>query len=1238
VPLPVGFAQGAANPTVKFDDVDHDPNEPGVQNRAYIAFMAATFNNLPPLTNPSGLDPDDVQYRSYGMTANNGIFVASTDDGGLTWNANDVRTVASHLSDGTTKVAFDIIPDLAIDTFATLPNGQSNPHHGTVYVTFSRYYPSGQYPGEPDSGPGSNVMIAASTDGGEHWDLKLEPNPAESPDPGNPIISTVIYNSGYFAGTAFADEGLGVESWAHVTVGPEGDVYVSQFLGGTFVVHHSTNGANSFEHPNPQTGALFPFRVNVPTIPGSIFPGNNFRLQTVRAVAADPTRPGTVYVAEARPAAGLAGNTTDEGEVVFARSNNYGAAWQRTFGAGSTPNANVVNDENDGLSAAGGPNDVAATQALPRLVVDAAGNIALIWYDARRDPASQLLDVYAAISTDGGQTFSPNFRITDQSFDPDAGQFTDATGNSNFYLGDFLGLAPSNSMIYAAWTDTRGGNQDIYFRRLDLAPIPAPPNDRFEQNNDIDTATDLGTIVERSFSKLSIPAGDEDWFRVRSGATGPLIVRATLDEPGENIRLELRNANGDTLATGVGNGLSTELSWPSDVGQTYFVHVLPPSGVGTASDARYTLSVESLTANLGTRVHGILEGSLSDGDELYYSIVAAAAGSLDVTLAPNSSAQGSIHLELIDSATFEPLALGELTSSSLQTSAPVEKGQKIYIRVAGDAASRGEFALEFNNWDQFTTESNQTAFIPTGYGPSETVLADLNMDGHQDIVVSHVGQNVISVILNYGDGTFQAPREFDVGAFLQEGPFTLFGVPNYHRDLAVANFNPDEDNYPDVIAVNPSSGDVSLLLGNGDGTFRPHRRFDATDAALANLLNDANFTSVPFALAVGDVNNDGNFDFVAIDSSAVDTAQAAVRLGRADGTFQAPRFFSLPNREENRTNAIRLADVNNDGNLDLVERDFRNGTSVMFGNGDGTFQTNVDPLQRANGPGLTVADLNGDGELDIVTTLNNSGDIQYSLGHGNGAFDSSVAVSAGQFPIAVVVADFGSALELPDGSTVVGPPDGHPDLIVANNGRPLPSARGPAEVVFLPGLVDPQSNFNGFGVPIRLASPQGPLDVQVANVNSKHDDALDIVVVERDGILVIYGEPPTIPPNDTMQIARDLGTVVHLVQPTLTIVPGHTNAFYKLTVPAEAFAGSGNQVLDFSGGFANKEGAGLMMEVLDAAGNLLPDNIAEYHRQVRKNGLDIPDLDETFYGMTEFRIDDPDGNRLWIGQDKSRDD
>ena len=50
---------------------------------------------------------------------------------------------------------------------------------------------------------------------------------------------------------------------------------------------------------------------------------------------------------------------------------------------------------------------------------------------------------------------------------------------------------------------------------------------------------------------------------------------------------------------------------------------------------------------------------------------------------------------------------------------------------------------------------------------------------------------------------------------------------------------------------------------------------------------------------------------------------------------------------------------------------------------------------------------------------------------------------------------------------------------------------------------------------------------------------------------------------------------------------------------------------------------------------LYPEDVATYHELVRSSGLAVPDLDVTFYGMTEFRLDDPDGNRLWIGQQRS---
>jgi hypothetical protein len=110
-------------------------------------------------------------------------------------------------------------------------------------------------------------------------------------------------------------------------------------------------------------------------------------------------------------------------------------------------------------------------------------------------------------------------------------------------------------------------------------------------------------------------------------------------------------------------------------------------------------------------------------------------------------------------------------------------------------------------------------------------------------------------------------------------------------------------------------------------------------------------------------------------------------------------------------------------------------------------------------------------------------------------------------------------------------------------------------------------------------------DVDIGDVN--RDGVLDIITVDRDGVLVIFGKQPVISPNDTSNTARDLGSVVHVVQPTLTIVPGHEDAWYKLKVPKEAVAGARDEVLDFSGFFQFQEGAGLRMDLLDAQGNVL---------------------------------------------------
>src|SRR5262249_10127366 len=101
------------------------------------------------------------------------------------------------------------------------------------------------------------------------------------------------------------------------------------------------------------------------------------------------------------------------------------------------------------------------------------------------------------------------------------------------------------------------------------------------------------------------------------------------------------------------------------------------------------------------------------------------------------------------------------------------------------------------------------------------------------------------------------------------------------------------------------------------------------------------------------------------------------------------------------------------------------------------------------------------------------------------------------------------------------------------------------------------------------------------------DGALDLVMTDTSGVRVIYGKAPTLVPNTTAATARNLGTVVHLLNPAGALVPGFEDAYYQLTVPTEVPAGAGPEVLDFSALFQDVQGTGLQMEVLDSTGTIV---------------------------------------------------
>ncbi len=1125
------------------------------------------------------LNPGGGAQRAMGFEANNGIFVSRSDDGGLTWMLP--VAVASHVYDGVTQVPFEIYPDMAVDGVSTLPDGQANSNFGNLYVTWARYYPTGQFPGETNPLGGSDVMIAVSGDSGLTWQLRTRT------DTNTGFVDSVLRTKDNTGMETSA--GLGYLNWSRIAVGAVGDVAVADFVGGWFVVNHSNDAAATFFVPTQEDFVGLPFGSGGKLLTANLS-NNSFRTVPTRAIAADPVRPGFLYVAEPLPVFDSVGNPVDAAEIFFARSEDYGRSWKSI----KLPNTSIsrsVNDDNGGRRSDGTPQNVAADQFMVRMEVNAAGDIGLVWYDTRRDPGNHLIDVFGAISTDAGKTFGSNFRVTDQSFDADQGEFADATGKPILFLGDTVGFAMSDQLAYVAWTDTRNGNQDIYFRKLPIDPPPPPLNDRFEPNNELGNATDLGSIVTSILPRLALNVADTDWFRLKSSASGKLTITVRSDSDAEQIDLQILDSQGaqvvaesSLLRDGTDQVVGRQAIVTSSAGQQFTVRV-----AALNSAANYTLEAKSLTEDLGSLVIRDLNGSLGVDDQAYYLFEATAAGTIAASLGSLAIVAYDVRLEFLDVRDHSTLA--DTTGPNPALRLAVKAGEKLLLRVsaAGEwpEGSRESFTLQLVNLDQFASFEQKVLQFPSGDGPSQMAVGDFNGDGVVDVAVTNTGVNTVSVSLGNGDGTFSAPRQFSVGAFRAPNPVgDDANLLTYRRDVLAEDFN--HDGLLDLVVTNFDSADVSVLLGHGDGTFQPQRRFDAA--------------AFPLGVTSGDVNGDGHLDLVVIDSPEINVPnKLAVLLGRGDGTFLPQKLQELP--KILFLAVVALGDFDNDGNLDLVAGGGINeGLDIFRGMGDGSFNY----IERVGGSrqaaSLAVVDLNVDGNLDVIApSLSDNNAVTIVYGMGNLKFEAPQDITdVGQGPLSIRVFDWGSELTLPDKSVVLGPRDGKPDLIVVNSGViPGPfSSIGPPGIVVLPRQADDEDGTARFGDPIPVARAEQPLDIEIADFD--RDGAPDISVVDRSGFFVIYGQAPNIQSNMIPARARDLGTLVHIVQPTLTIVPGHEDSWFRMRVASEAVAGAGDQVIDFSSGFAHVSGLGLQMEVIDSQGRLRGNG--ERFRVVAKQG------------------------------------
>ena len=198
------------------------------------------------------------------------------------------------------------------------------------------------------------------------------------------------------------------------------------------------------------------------------------------------------------------------------------------------------------------------------------------------------------------------------------------------------------------------------------------------------------------------------------------------------------------------------------------------------------------------------------------------------------------------------------------------------------------------------------------------------------------------------------------------------------NSLTTADLNGDGNG--DLVILNSvqtTTGSISVMLGNADGTFGSAVTYPTAGAGAV-------------AAAIDDVNNDGKLDIVV----ATDDQHISVLTGNGDGTFNSAVSFLAPvpgssSPTSTPIHKIITADVNNDGKKDII---CSNGL-VLLGNGDGTFTaspTVVFPfVSSTTGPRLASGDLNKDGKMDLVLSTGNS--ISIWLGNGDGTFNKGAS-------------------------------------------------------------------------------------------------------------------------------------------------------------------------------------------------------------------------------------------------------
>ncbi|MEZ6235765.1 MAG: FG-GAP-like repeat-containing protein [Phycisphaerales bacterium] len=328
------------------------------------------------------------------------------------------------------------------------------------------------------------------------------------------------------------------------------------------------------------------------------------------------------------------------------------------------------------------------------------------------------------------------------------------------------------------------------------------------------------------------------------------------------------------------------------------------------------------------------------------------------------------------------------SSVTIAPSNPLAAGEVVTVYMSSALRALDNTPMRDAGWSfQFMVRTRRAALdwtlldtMTTRTTPGQTtrsyggVASDLNNDSFTDMAIVHEDTADLRVFMNQasGAGTFDP--------FLQP----TFAVGNRASPSETADFN--RDGFADICVANIDADTVSILLGNGDGTYRPQQSIAAGDA--------------PRGIAVLDVDGDGDQDVV---NTNANSGNLSLMLNDGTGVFGPPTFFDSGGTGEW---SLGAADMNEDGLLDLVVGARTSGQFIVaISNGDATF-TMMPPRSAGGGPWqLALGDLNADGHIDVASANSQQNRGAIVLGDGLGGLGTPTTYTTGPFPLATDLGD-----------------------------------------------------------------------------------------------------------------------------------------------------------------------------------------------------------------------------------------